>query len=794
MIVVLLAHVVGAALAGALGPRLGRHVFLLAGLAPLTTVGYVAINAGDVLDGEAQAESYRWVPGLGLEFSFRVDALSLVMLSLVGGIGVLVFVYASRYFHGDEAGLHRFAAFFTAFAGAMTGLVSADDLLLVFIFWELTSVTSYGLIGFNDRSAQARASAVQALIITGAGGLALLAGLLLIQIESGARSFSELEGMQLSGTVITWAAVLVLIGAFTKSAQAPFHGWLPGAMAAPTPVSSYLHSATMVKAGVFLVARLSPAMKEVDTWRFLAVTVGVLTMLWGGYRALRQTDLKLLLAYGTVSQLGMLIATFGVGKDKLYTAGVAMLVAHALFKAALFMIVGVIDHSTHTRQIHELSGLARKMPLATAATAVAALSMMGMIPFFGFVAKEFVISGFLAANFALIDWATAGIVVGSALTTAYTLRFLWGAFADKPGVETDFHAPDAAFVGPTILLAVPTVFLGLFPSLAEEFVHPAAAVLEASAAEVQLKLWPGFVFALGLSAIAITGGAILFAFRRPIERVQERLALGIDAAGIFQAMLSGFLRWAANVTGIVQSGSLPAYLGIIIVAAVAIPAVTIVGDVTTPDDLVAAESWLQVVIVVATMAAAAGVTVARRRFGAVLMLGAVGYGVAALYVVQGAPDLAMTQLLVETVIIAFFVLVLRHLPDRFEQGPSFTQARVFRLAVSGLVGIAVMIIMLASVSERTEVPVDAEIAARSLPEGDGSNIVNVILVDFRGFDTLGEIVVLGVAALGVVGLVRTGRRERAGITEPVTPIAASQPTDRTGPTDSTTPSREQTSV
>lgn len=781
MTTVLVIHVLAAALAGGLGSRLGAKVFLVAALAPVSTVVWIGLNAGDVLDGEAVEESYRWIPGLGLDLSFRVDALSLVMLTLVGGIGVLVFVYASRYFHGDEPGLGRFAAFLTAFAGAMTGLVSADDLIAVFVFWELTSVTSYGLIGFNDRSAKARASALQALLITGSGGLALLAGLLLVQIESGATSFSELAGTELTGSVATAAAVLVLLGAFTKSAQAPFHGWLPGAMAAPTPVSAYLHSATMVKAGVFLVARMSPVFHKIDTWVFLTVTVGVITMLWGGYRALRQHDLKLILAYGTISQLGMLIATFGVGKDKLYTAGVAMLLAHALFKAALFMVVGIIDHSTHTRDIREISGLGRRLPLLTAATVIAGLSMAGMIPFFGYVAKETILGGLLKADFFLVDLATAGVVVGSGLTAAYTLRFLWGAFADKPGVETELHRPDAVFSAPVLLLAIPTVVLGLVPAIADELVLPAASVLEESAGEVHLHLWPGFVLALYLSALALTIGGVLFAVRRPVEALQERLGRTRDAAAIFQSILSGSLRGAARLIGVVQTGSLPLYLGIIIVTTFTIPAVAIAGDAAWPDDLVAAESWLQGAVVIGTMAAAAAVTVAKRRFGAVLMLGAVGFGVAGLFVIQGAPDLALTQVLVETVVVAIYVLVLRHLPERFSPTP-FNSVRVLRIGISVLVGAAVMLIMVTAVSERSQVPVDAEIAARAYSEGDGKNVVNVTLVDIRGFDTMGEIVVLAVAALGVAALVRTGRRRGAAEADP---LATADPPPSDGDPDST---------
>ncbi len=760
MIVVLLIHVAVAAVAATLGPRLRSRVFWIALLAPASTVVWAATNASDAHDGTSIVQSREWIPELGLDFRFVIDEFALMMLFIVGGIGVLVMAYASQYF-GDEEGLGRFTALLTVFAGAMTGLVTADSLLLIFVFWELTSITSYGLIGFKDTKSAARGAATQALIITGAGGLALLAGLILLRISTGASTLSELATADVGGTVASWAAVLILIGCFTKSAQVPFHGWLPGAMSAPTPVSAYLHSATMVKAGVFLVARLAPHLAELGPWRPMTLGFGLATMVWGGYRALRQTDLKLLLAYGTVSQLGMLIAVFGAGEKKLLFAGTGLLMAHAVFKASLFMVVGIIDHSTHTRQISELSGLRRAMPLVVVTSVIGGASMAGIIGLAGFLAKEAAILGLLQSKIGGIDLATAVFVFASALTAGYTIRFLVGAFSDRPGVETDIHKPGVLLVAPAALLIIPTVVFGIADGWATTLVSEAVYALDPEASKFDLKLWPGITTAFVLSLLAVGGGFVLFAFRQPIEQIQTRLGRKRDAADLFQDGLQGVLRGAAKAVGVFQPGSLPIYLAVILIAVFAPPLLIIIGETGVPADRVFAESPLQVAVVIATMIAALLLALAERRFAAVLLLGTVGLGSASLFVIQGAPDLALTQLLVETVSVAIYVFVLRHLPARFK-APPLSGANVPRAIVAALVGVTVFLLTITAVSNRTAEPIDTELTARSYPEADGSNVVNVTLVDFRGFDTVGEALVLVVAALGVVALVRANRSPDGG--------------------------------
>ncbi|MEZ5247508.1 MAG: hydrogen gas-evolving membrane-bound hydrogenase subunit E [Acidimicrobiales bacterium] len=753
MIAVLLVHVAVGVVAAALGPRLRARVFWIAALAPATTLAWVASHAADVHDGSPVVQDQPWVPGLGLDLRFVVDEFALLMLGIVSGVGVLVMAYASQYF-GDEDGLGRFAALLTIFAGAMTGLVSADSLILIFVFWELTSVTSYGLIGFKDTKSAARSAAQQALIITGAGGLVLLAGLIMLTISTGSTTLSGLADASIGGSLASWAAAFILIGCFTKSAQVPFHGWLPGAMSAPTPVSAYLHSATMVKAGVFLIARLSPHLYDLPPWRPMTLIVGLATMAWGGYRALRQTDLKLLLAYGTVSQLGMLVAVFGAGTPKLLFAGTALLAAHAVFKASLFMVVGIIDHSTHTREISELSGLRRSMPLVAITSVVGGASMAGIIGLAGFLAKEAAIVGLLDAEIAGVGFATAVFVGASALTGAYTLRFLWGAFTDKRGVETSIHTPGAALVAPAALLMIPTIVLGLADGWATRVVRPAAVALEKKAEVYELVLWPGFKTAFVLSIVAVVGGAALFAVRRPLEAGQARLGRNHDAAGIFQGGLRKVLAGATRFVGVIQPGSLPIYLAVILLAVVTLPLFTVLGDVRLPADRVVAESPLQFAVVAATMLAAGLLAFSERRFAAVLLLGGVGLGSASLFVIQGAPDLALTQLLVETVSVAIYVFVLRHLPARFK-APPISGANGLRALVAAAVGVTVFVLTITAVADRDAEPVDAQLTALSYPEADGSNIVNVTLVDFRGFDTVGEALVLVVAGLGVVSLVRS---------------------------------------
>ncbi len=752
------------------GRALGRQAFVVAAIAPLATVVWAATNANEVLDERPLTDSFAWVPQLGISIDLRLDAFALVMVALVSGIGVLICIYSLGYFSHDQPGLGRLAGVLTLFAGAMLGVVLSDQLIALFIFWELTSITSYLLIGNGDTNPRARAAALQAIFITGAGGLVMLAGLIIIGQAGGTYRISELVLDPPSGGAVNAGLVLVLIGAFTKSAQAPFSSWLPAAMVAPTPVSAYLHSATMVKAGVYLVARLAPIFAVTGSWRMLVLVVGATTMLIGGLRALRQYDLKLLLAYGTVSQLGFMMLLFGVGEYHIAEAGIVLILAHGAFKAALFMVVGIVDHETGTRDIRELHGFgsATGWRVVKVVAVVSAASMAGLPPLFGFIAKEKALDGYLEhGDFAGGTAALVVIVVASILTFAYSARFVlgvFGAFGDenRAVVSVDAQAPSALFVGPAAVLSIATVLFGLAPVLVDGLIEGATTTLYPGSEPEPVELFAGFNTALLLSAVIIGCGVALTLLRRPVGVVQARVSAGMRAVPSseqgYLAVLRSISVVATRVTATVQNGSLPIYLAVIVLTVTLVPLAAFGSELDELPQFV--ETPAHVALVAIMVAAALGACLVRHRIAAALMLGAVGYAMAGLYVAQGAPDLALTQFSIETLSTVLFVLVLRFLPRTWRhRAPAI--AAPMRVAVAGAVGVAVFVFALSASNARSDVeePSMSEVMIEnSLPKGKGSNVVNVILVDFRGWDTMGEITVLLVAAIGAVSLARPGRR------------------------------------
>jgi len=767
IVTVLLLHfVLGAALIVA-GDRLGARAFGVAAIAPALTLAWLVTEIGPVLDGRPVVQTVEWIPQLDLSIDMRFDALSAVMIGLVSGIGLLVCIYALGYFSHPKPGTGRLAGLLTMFAGSMLGIVLSDHLLSLFLFWELTSITSYLLIGNDDRNPRARDAALSAILITGAGGLVMLAGFALIGQSAGTYRISELADAAPSGTTVTVGAVLVLVGAFTKSAQLPFSGWLPGAMVAPTPISTYLHAATMVKAGVYLVARLAPVFAEIGPWRPIVLVLSSATMIIGGWRALRQHDLKLLLAYGTVSQLGFMMLLFGMGRYDLAQAGVVLLIAHGAFKASLFMVVGIVDHQVGTRDIRKLHGFGPGWWPVTLAAVLAAASMAGIPPLLGFIAKEKGLDAAVGGDFAGATALVVVLVLGSVLTVAYSGRYvlgLIGRFGAPEHEQTSAAAqPGAAwFVAPAVALAIASLVAGLAPVVVDEAVKSATVDLYASAKPKQVVLWAGFNTALVLSVVIITAGVALIAARRPVEQLQDRFASTIDRVPdsdeSFWAIVTGTSRFARGTTRIVQNGSLPIYLMVILGVAAAAPLVPAVGALDTWPELI--DNWVHVPFAIVIVMCAIGATVVPRRIAAALMLGGVGFAMAGFYVVQGAPDLALTQFAIEMLATVLFVLVLRFLPRRFS-GERGAVTRSVRLIVSGLVGVTVFVLALVAAGARSDVPqpsISDEMLERSVPDGKGANVVNVILVDFRGLDTLGEITVLVVAALGAVTLARASRR------------------------------------
>ena len=771
------------------GDRLGRNAFAVAALAPLATMVWATSKWSEVvgsprssfqsLGGDRAAhglhsagspvfESIGWIGGLGLDLHLRFDAFALVMTLLVSGIGALVCIYAIGYFSHIEPGQARLAGLMTIFAAAMLGVVWADHLIALFIAWELTSITSYLLIGNDDRTAKARAAALQAIFITGAGGLALLVGLIIIGQSAGTYRLSEMIDSPPSGGAVSAGIVCVLLGAFTKSAQAPFGSWLPGAMVAPTPISAYLHSATMVKAGVYLVARLAPILATSGQWRVLVLVVGAVTMLIGGLRAMRQRDLKLLLAYGTVSQLGFLMLLLGTGEYKIAQAGIVLLLAHGAFKATLFMLVGIIDHQVGTRHIRELHGFGIGWMPVKVMSVIAAASMAGLPPLLGFVAKEKAIDTYL--EYGEFTGATATlvvIVIGSILTFAYSARFVLGVFGvhgqdENEPISRSAAPPGPVFVGPAYVLTAVTVVVGLSPAFISDLSKSALIGLDPGADPSTVKLWAGFNTAFVLSLVIISIGSALAWFRRPVAKAQTALARPLRTLPSTDDGFRGILRSidvaSRRITTAVQTGSLPTYLLVILTTVVVVPVIPMIGDLDSLPQWI--ENPVHIPIVAIIIGAAAGATMVKRRIAAVVMLGAVGFAMAGLYEVQGAPDLALTQFAIETLGTVLFVLVLRFLPTRFiDLAPAVV--RPLRLVVSVLVGASIFVFAIVSSNARTDVAqesISVEMVERSKPDGEGSNVVNVILVDFRGVDTMGEITVLLVAAVGALALARAGRR------------------------------------
>ncbi|QYG92421.1 DUF4040 domain-containing protein [Iamia sp. SCSIO 61187] len=774
MITLLALHAVLGLAALAAGDRLGRRAVWVGAVGPVAAVVWLAAVLPGVLEGRPVTEVARWVPALDIDLHLRLDGFAALMVVLVSGIGVLVFAYAGRYLSPTGAGVGRLAGLLTLFSGSMLGLVVADNLIVLYGFWELTSITSFLLIGNDHRDARARAAALQALLVTGAGGLAMLAGFIVLGQAAGTYRLSALLADPPEvGTAVGAALVLILLGAFTKSAQWPFHGWLPGAMVAPTPVSAYLHSATMVKAGVYLIARLAPAFADVGLWRPLVVTVGIVTMIVGGLRALRQTDLKLLLALGTVSQLGFMVAVFGWGSPEATLAGCVLLLAHGAFKAADFMVVGALDHQHGTRDLRRLPAPGPGWRLLAASAVVSSASMAGVPLLFGFVGKEAAFEALHHAPGAGATAALVGIVLGSVLTVAYSARFALGALGRlaRPEAAAECAAgslgpPVPALVVPAALLSGATFVLGALPALADGLAEEAGEALDRTVGPVHLAVWHGVNLPLLLSALVLAGGAALHLGRRWVQPVLARGHTPASSSGAYGLSLRGLNAAADRVTGVAQPGSLPIYLGVIAATAAAIPGGMLLTGPSWPGWPTLVETPAHVPAAGLVLGAALAATVVRRRFTAALYLGLVGYAMAGLFVIQGAPDLALTQVAIETLTTVLFVLVLRRLPDRFE---SVTPPgrRAVRLVVAGAVGATVFFLALATGAEDPPTPTADAMVERAYPDGEGRNVVNVVLVDFRGFDTLGEITVLTAAAIGTVALARAGRRPRTGDGSPL---------------------------
>ena len=735
---------------------LGRRVFFVAALVPFAAFVHAIAVGPAIVGGRVLSERYAWIPELDFAIAVRLDTLSWVLALIVTGVGSLVLLYCVRYFRADEADLGRFAAILLAFAASMYGLVLADDVFLLFVFWEATTVFSYLLIGHYTSRKSSRGAALQALLITTLGGLVMLVGLVLLAIETGTSSLSQIVETAPSNSLTVTSVMLILVGALSKSAIVPFHFWLPAAMAAPTPVSAYLHAAAMVKAGVYLIARLAPAFAELPGWRELLVCLGVLTMLVGAWTALRQHDLKLLLAYGTVSQLGFLTVVVGYGTRDAALAGLALLLAHALFKSTLFLVVGIVDHRAGTRDLRKLSGLGREAPVLAATAVLALASMAGLPPTFGFVAKEAVFTALLTDATAGAPWgwvALVGVAVGSALTVAYSARFFWGAFARKPGVETvrPVHE-NIDFLFSPVTLALSGVALGLLAASVDGWISGYADGFANEGEVYHLALWHGLEPALGISALTLATGLLLFLFRDRVFVRQRRIGGGISAGNAYWASMRFIDRTASRTTSLTQRGSLPFYLGVIMLVLTGTVGVALAFNRSWPSEWRLWDYPSQFAIGAVMIVAAVAATRAGKRFQAVILVGVTGFGLSALFALHGAPDLALTQILVEVVTLVAFVLVLRRLPARLGHQHG-TVHKGLRAVIAAMVGIMMAVVAVVALGARTELPISLDWPQLAFEEGHGRNVVNVALVDLRAWDTMGELAVIIAAATGVASLI-----------------------------------------
>ncbi len=756
-----------AAAAPALCRLTGRRAgWVLAGPVAGLAVWF-ATRGPEIWHNGASLSQILWAPSVGLSLSFRLDGLSWLFALLITGIGALVTLYAGAYLESHPR-LGRFYATLLFFTASMLGLVLADNLLLLFVFWELTSISSYLLIGFDQERADARRAALQALFVTAGGGLALLAGFVLLRQIGGAFELAALfpqAAAVRSHPSYTPLLLLILLGAFTKSAQFPFHFWLPAAMEAPTPVSAYLHAATMVKAGVYLLARLSPLLGDTGTWFWSLTATGAVTMLLGAVAALSKTDLKQILAYSTVSVLGILTLLTGIGTVTALEALAVYLLAHGLYKGALFLTAGTIDHETGTRDITQLGGLRRCMPLTAAAGLLAALSMAGLPPLLGFVSKEMLYQAGLNAP------QYAAVLTKLLVVTAVVLFAVAGAVGVRPffgppsELARQIHEAPAALWLPPVLLASGGLWLGLTPPRLEKAVEAVViSMAPHQAVDVHLSLVHGLTPALILSAFSVVAGLLLYRVHgRHLGSMRSRLALvRFGPSHAYDALLSGLNRLAKWQTRRLQSGYLRSYLLITMMAVLAFSAAPLALHRNLPAASAALNPrWHELLLAAAILAGILTAVRTASRLTAVAALGLVGLGMALLFAWLGAPDLAMTQLAVETLTVILLVLVLHQLPDFSQLTPR--RGRLRDAAVALAAGSFMTLLVLSVHTTDSDSSLARYFLEHAQPLAHGCNVVNVILTDFRALDTLGEITVLAVAAVGVYALVRlrmTGEQKR----------------------------------
>ena len=717
---------------------------------------WLFLNLQEVVSNGPIFRHYSWIPALGLDLDLKLDALSLSFGLLITGIGFLVFLFSFPYMRSYE-GRGRFSIFLFLFSGAMLGLVFSENLILLFIFWELTTVLSFLLISFFHEKEVARKAAFQSLFLTGFGGLSLLAGIILLGTVVDSYAISDwISNASLirESPLYLPGLILVLLGALTKSAQFPFHFWLPGAMQAPGPVSAYLHSATMVKAGFYLLARLNPALGGTSEWLYILSLAGVVTMLLGSYMAITRKDLKSILAFTTINALGVLVLLMGIDTNFSIKAALLFLFVHAFYKAALFMVAGMLEKKVGTRDISLMGGLRRQMPLTFVVTLLLALSMAGLPPMLGFLGKELIYEAKLQLP------GIAGVVlilgvISNIFMVAISLLFVYRIFLAPPG-NTPRRPDEKGFLwllGPA-MLALISLFLGLAPHLlGSTLIESALSAVQIETMVVKLKLWHGFndVFFLSLFTV-ISGFALtILLIRKPSvlngwDRWNQRIFM-VNPADIFQQIIDGFVRFSDRKTSLLQHGYHRYYIMTIFVfAAAAIWLQVILTWGWKPETPLSLRPFNISILVAVMIAATVFSTLSRSRVATIIAMGVIGYGISLIYLYFSAVDLAITQILVETLVVIMFVLVLQKLPRFARLSSRNTKIRDLLIALS--FGSVMTVMALKAIHVEFNHPISDYFVQKSYTEAFGKNVVNVILVDFRALDTMGEVIVLTIAAVG----------------------------------------------
>jgi multicomponent K+:H+ antiporter subunit A len=759
------------ALLAALTIRAGRNVCaVVTGSFTAFALLGVLLHLPAVMRGDVIYARFDWLPGLGLNANLFLDGLGMLFAMLILGIGLLIVIYARFYLHNSDP-MGQFFAYLMLFQGAMVGIVLSDNILLLLIFWELTSLSSFLLIGYWKHLPEGRQGARMALTVTGAGGLAMIAGMLILGNIVGSYDLSVIlqhkDKIQASELYFT-ALILILAGAFTKSAQFPFHFWLPHAMAAPTPVSAYLHSATMVKAGLFLMARMWPVLAGTPEWFYIVATTGLVTMIAAAVIAVFKDDLKSLLAYSTVSHLGLITMLLGLGTKAAAMVAVFHIINHATFKAALFMSAGIVDHETHTRDIKRLGGLRHLMPITFTIVGVAGLSMAGIPPFNGFLSKELMLEEVVRTTWYGNPWIMAAFAaLGAIFSVAYSFRLIAHTFLGPK--RTDYpakpHDPGIGLWGPPAFLAVLVVLIGLFPmTMVGSFVAVVASAVTGGEFKVKITHWHGFTAPLFLSILAVVGGLIILFTHKRLDAMWLA-APRPEAKRIFDASDASIAAWSRAFTYGLHNGALSRYFAIFIVAVVLAGVWAFLQGghapglrAPLPIPLVVGVGFVLMVFCSLYL-----VFIHHQRLLALVLIGVIGLMVSLGFVYLSAPDLAMTQLTVEVVTIILLLLALNFLPKQTPRESS-TGRKVRDLVLAGVAGVAVAALSAAMMLRDFGLPSISDYhVANSKIGGGGTNIVNVILVDFRAFDTFGEIIVLGIAAMVIYALTESlfaGRANR----------------------------------